>query len=59
MKTMQDRSPYQAMCSHCGRIIVGAERVKKMTASEIHKEISRHKCAGSRESKKDFEQEVG
>lgn len=57
-KTMQDKTPYQAMCSTCGRIIVTADRIKKMTASEIHLEISRHKCVRSRESKRDFEQEV-
>lgn len=58
VKNMQDKQNAFISCSHCGRVIVTAERAKTFTEAQKAKAVHMHECTRAQESKRDFEREV-
>lgn len=58
IKNMQDKQGTFLSCSHCGRVIVTAARMKVFTEAQKAHAVHIHQCTKAQESKRDFEREV-
>ncbi len=55
---MQDETPENVVCSHCGAVIVPAPKIHSMRQREIDQAVYQHACRPADESKRDFQDEV-
>ena len=59
IKNMQDKTDHAVACPHCAFVIIPARRIHSYRERDIQQMITNHKCTVARESKRDFEQEIG